>query len=215
MSIPSTAIYFVGYEHLRSSLSSLIPEIPSSASALLAGGMARAASSTCIAPLELVRTRMQAVTASSSKAHPNPLAVLRNEILRDGLRVCWRGLGPTLWRDVPFSAIYWVGVEETRSLLLSSSSHDPASPPPLSVSFIAGALSGMVAATLTTPFDVAKTRLQVSTSRPTMVQVLRTIWHEEGLRGWMRGLGPRVVKVAPACAIMIGSYETGKNLFAS
>ncbi|KAI9225876.1 MAG: mitochondrial carrier domain-containing protein [Piptocephalis tieghemiana] len=229
MSIPSTAIYFVGYEHLRSSLSSLLPDAPSSASALLAGGLARATSSTCIAPLELIRTRMQAVTSLSSSVKvppPHPLRVLKDEVLHQGLRVCWRGLGPTLWRDVPFSAIYWVGVEEIRSLLLPPSPPPPSSsrsgvltPPPaapLSVSFIAGALSGMVAATLTTPFDVAKTRLQVATSpRPSMTQVLREIWHEEGPRGWMRGLGPRVIKVAPACAIMIGSYEAGKNLFAS
>ena len=43
----------------------------------------------------------------------------------------------------------------------------------------------------------------------------REIYREEGWRGLTRGITPRVVKVAPACAIMISSYELGKMYFDS
>ena len=79
-----------------------------------------------------------------------------------------------------------------------------------------------MAAALTTPFDVAKTRRQVSlahhhpsTTIPpySLMNQLREIWGTEGVRGLTRGIIPRVIKVAPACAIMISSYEVGKLYF--
>jgi solute carrier family 25 protein 39/40 len=98
-------------------------------------------------------------------------------------------------------------------------------------SFIAGAGSGAVAAVATTPFDVGKTRQQVfrhagddalaskSTLKPafippeerTMPRFLYHIYKEEGPRGLFKGWVPRCLKVAPACAIMISSYEVGKR----
>lgn len=37
----------------------------------------------------------------------------------------------------------------------------------------------------------------------------------DGASGFFRGVIPRAVKVAPACAIMISSYEMGKLFFAN
>jgi hypothetical protein len=42
-------------------------------------------------------------------------------------------------------------------------------------------------------------------------RVLREIIREEGLTGAFKGLTPRIMKIAPACAIMIASYESGKR----
>lgn len=43
--------------------------------------------------------------------------------------------------------------------------------------------------------------------------LLQKIFREHGLRGVFAGVIPRVVKVAPACAIMITSFEYGKAYF--
>lgn len=71
-----------------------------------------------------------------------------------------------------------------------------------------------VAAVVTTPFDVAKTRNQISTSDASMklLDLMKTIVKEDGWMGLMSGWTARVAKVAPSCAIMISTYELGKRL---
>lgn len=86
---------------------------------------------------------------------------------------------------------------------------------------VAQAGSGALAATLTTPFDVVKTRQQIlrQSSSPTAgpgpgtAAVMRQIVAESGRPGLFAGLGPRLAKVSPACAIMIASFEFGKVFF--
>ena len=64
-------------------------------------------------------------------------------------------------RDCPFSAIYWLSFESCRKHLAES--HPGvllALPAPL-VTFGSGVASGLLAASLTHPFDVLKTQAQV------------------------------------------------------
>ena len=106
-------------------------------------------------------------------------------------------------------------------------------------SAIAGAGSGAIASLVTTPFDVGKTRQQLlehandsvnevqakktvsgvakvaKNVRPEdriMPRFLYHIWRTEGTAGIFRGWAARCLKVAPACAIMISSYEIGKKM---
>ncbi len=44
----------------------------------------------------------------------------------------------------------------------------------------------------------------------TTARVLR-IFAEEGVAGFFRGVGPRMLKVAPACGLTISSYEAIKT----
>lgn len=161
-------------------------------------------------------------------------------VKQDGYRALWRGLSLTLWRDVPFSAFYWwgyeVGREKLHELRERGRASDPKSRPRsrsqseldhrtvLIDSFIAGAGSGAIAAFATTPFDVGKTRQQTSrhaplkpgeSVRPEDRAMPRFLWHiykTEGMAGLFKGWGARCLKVAPACAIMISSYEIGKKM---
>ena len=68
------------------------------------------------------------------------------------MRSLWRGLGPTLWRDVPFSGIYWAGYEGWKKVFKRHGMSGAW------VAFLSGAVSGTSAALITSPFDVLKTR---------------------------------------------------------
>ncbi len=49
--------------------------------------------------------------------------------------------------------------------------------------------------------------------RHSTLSTARTIVEGQGIKGLFVGLTPRVLKIAPACAIMISSYEFFKRFF--
>lgn len=61
----------------------------------------------------------------------------RKMIAREGITGLWKGLAPTLYRDVPFSGIYWASYESIKSFSNVVN-------PTFHFSFVAGAASGCV-----------------------------------------------------------------------
>jgi solute carrier family 25, member 39/40 len=253
MAIPANVIYFTGYDWLRFNHSSPINRITSDTyTPLVSGSVARVAAAVVVSPVEMFRTRMQATRGGSTGIFKSTLQGLHQMTRTQGYSSLWRGLTLTMWRDVPFSGIYWWGYEVTRNALTDArersqgkvldsnrsmtrrrSQSQDNSTNTFMDSFVAGACSGAVAAFVTTPFDVGKTRQQVfkhsgdeaaaSASRAalkagakvpeelSMPRFLAHIFREEGTKGLFRGWAARCLKVAPACAIMISSYEVGKR----
>lgn len=258
MAIPANIIYFTGYEWLRFNTKSPIQRtVQDEYAPLVAGASARVLAATAVGPIELFRTRLQASHGSSAAGHlADTFRGIKDMVGLHGYHSLWRGLTLTLWRDVPFSGMYWLGYETVRGKLTdarerfrgrsldlegsgglgrarrrsqSRSSHQDT----FTDSFIAGAVSGAFASVATMPFDVGKTRTQVyrdstassganaatgaaAATRPEEQSMVRLLWHilrTEGAAGLFKGWIPRTLKVAPACAIMISSYEVGKKAF--
>ncbi|OTB05069.1 hypothetical protein M426DRAFT_57536 [Hypoxylon sp. CI-4A] len=186
MAVPGNIIYFTGYEWLRSSRTSPINRmIKDEYAPLVAGSTARTVAAAVVGPIELFRTRLQASPGSTATGHlANTFKGLRTMVNENGYRSLWRGLTLTLWRDVPFSGMYWYGYETIRGKLTdlreerqgrSLTREGPGSragarkrsqsreghSATFADSFTAGALSGAFASTVTMPFDVGKTRRQV------------------------------------------------------
>lgn len=228
MAVPSQALYFLVYDSLRGRL-----ERQGGHASIVAPFVAGVASRTIVvvamAPLELIRTQAMAFRGVTRVPL---LEALRAESRGSGL---WRGLIPTLVRDVPFSGIYWLTYESLNKSLkryftgISSASSTDAEVTfcqtvcaNWATSFMSGFIAGSLAATLTTPFDVIKTRLQLNNmsgggttgERANFRATFLNVAKNEGIRGLFSGVGLRVARVGPACAIMISSYETGKRLFA-
>ncbi|KAL6707387.1 Carrier protein, mitochondrial [Coniothyrium glycines] len=257
MAVPANVIYFAGYDWLRTAQASpLRQRVPDAYLPLVAGATARVFAAIAVSPIEMFRTRMQAAshTASAAGHFRETLDGVREMVASQGTLSLWRGLTLTLWRDVPFSAIYWWGYEATRDALTNQRGRRNARNDGLDFhlgrgeerarrrnrsrsqenhretlvdSFIAGAVSGAVAAFVTTPFDVGKTRQQVvrhigeaahdasQSTRPenqTMPRFLMHIYREQGLPGLFKGWAARCLKIAPACAIMISCYEFSKKI---
>ncbi|KAL9055377.1 MAG: hypothetical protein Q9162_003574 [Coniocarpon cinnabarinum] len=255
MAVPGNVIYFAGYDWLRtSSLSPMGGRVPEAYSPLVAGSSARVLAALVVSPIELFRTRMQAAESQSAAENfKKTLSGVRDMVRAQGYHTLWRGLTMTLWRDVPFSALYWWGYEAGRNLITDNrerargksvntnapmarrragSRSQQGHSSTFVDSFIAGAASGGIASVVTTPFDVGKTRQQVfrhsgdtaqtsgrsagslTAEENSMMRMLLHIYKEEGVRGLFKGWAPRCLKVAPACAIMISSYEMGKKFAA-
>ncbi|KAK3693585.1 mitochondrial carrier domain-containing protein [Podospora appendiculata] len=260
MAIPANIIYFTGYDWLRYNDKSPIQQhVKDHYAPLVAGMTARMVAATSVSPVELFRTRLQASHGSSTKGHvTDTFRGIKESVAVHGYRALWRGLTLTLWRDVPFSGMYWLGYETIRGKLTDArertargrtldldrnDNHDDIKhsqartrarrrsqsrenhAETFTDSFIAGGLSGAFASIATMPFDVGKTRTQVhlnasggalAAAAPEERAMGRLLWHifkTEGAAGLFKGWIPRTLKVAPACAIMISSYEVGKRVF--
>ncbi|KAF7320414.1 putative mitochondrial carrier protein [Mycena kentingensis (nom. inval.)] len=205
--VPSNASYMLTYDYLLNAV--LPPLLPPSVVPLFSGILARSTISTIVSPLELIRTNLQSTPTHAE--NPNTLrsvlTSIRGLAQQHGARFLWRGVGATLWRDVPFSGIYWAGYETSKNAFRQRG-HTGAW-----VAFICGAGSGMSAALFTNPFDVLKTRRQAlimasaTSTQNSSIALLRRILQKEGASALFAGLLPRVSKIAPACGIMIASYE--------
>ncbi|THV04884.1 mitochondrial carrier [Dendrothele bispora CBS 962.96] len=206
--VPSSTSYMLTYDHLLNVV--LPPLLPASVVPLASGMIARSTISTLASPLELIRTNLQSTPPSADNPHTlrSVLTSIRGLVHEQGFRVLWRGLGATLWRDVPFSGIYWAGYENSKKAF-ARKGHEGAW-----VAFISGAFSGTTAALLTSPTDVIKTRRQAlimssssSTGTTATFPLLKQIVQTEGVSALFAGLTPRIAKIAPACGIMIACFE--------
>lgn len=221
MSVPLTVIYYTAYDKLKFMLGFRpnTTDLTAYTAPMLAGCIARTASVTVIAPLEMIRTKLQ---SRQNYRFLELYPIIRNAVRQGGIFSLWRGLSPMLLRDVPFSMVYWLGFEQFKLLLLTRMDYSAVVP------FLAGSMSGAIAAALTTPLDVVKTHMQVELGESMAVagrtvslgtgsisQVMQKVIKQHGYKGLLAGFVPRCVKVAPACAIMITSYEMCKEYFVS
>ncbi|CAB9502628.1 25 member 40 [Seminavis robusta] len=174
MGVPSTVFYYTVYDeilaHARNNYHLTSAWIP-----FWAGSSARLGTTLLTAPLELVRTRQASRVGAGQDVASNGgiLAELRQIVRQEGCGALYKGLGPTLWRDVPFSGIYWVSLEQFRAFYtaqLIDGKGRPSAVQQAGISFLSGASAGMVAAACTTPFDVVKTRQQSAILTTTAVE---------------------------------------------
>ncbi|KPJ02431.1 Solute carrier family 25 member 40 [Papilio xuthus] len=223
LALPCTVVYFVSYEQLRFKTKTLYNKwtdtvhqpmwIP-----LFAGATARTIAVTTFSPLELIRTKMQ----SKKLTYSEITTALRQVIKYEGYRGLFRGLGSTLLRDVPFSGIYWTTFETTKRIFNKPDSEKNS----FLFNFFCGSVAGSIAAFITLPFDVVKTHQQIELGEKeiytdgkiqqrasNMQNIVKNIYSNHGFKGLFTGLLPRIFKVAPACAIMIATFEYGKQFF--
>lgn len=94
-------------------------------------------SATVISPVELIRTKMQA----QKQSYRELTDCIRSAVQAEGWLSLWRGLGPTLLRDVPFSAMYWYNYEMGKRWLCE---RNHTREPTFAITFLSGAASGSV-----------------------------------------------------------------------
>lgn len=225
IAVPNNMLYFATYEALRDRLQGA-PALLAASAPGIAGGGARAVAAAAVAPLEVVRVRAQAgwVAGGAAAGASGGVGAMLAEIVREqGVRALFLGLSSTMWRDVPFSALYWLGVERIRDALLRRGWWEGSAAQAPLAAMVAGVISGGAAALVTTPFDVMKTRQQLDRTAHTTVRgtgkvhgaeglwrSMARVAQEEGTSALLAGAVPRTARVAPACAIMLASYEVTK-----
>ena len=202
MSVPMVGIYLPLYDAMLQYLEEKLGSRGSPYSPLLAGTAARSVAVYCTSPIELMRVRMQSLP-KDGHLYNNSINKMNSKTMRN----LWRGVGATLWRDVPFSGLYWALVEPIRRELLPQGGAT-SELEVFKANAVSGGVAGALAAAITTPFDVAKTQMQLyhGTTVKTFT-VMKDICLSEGISGIFKGWSARSAKAVPACAIVLSAYE--------
>uniref|UniRef100_A0A7G3AYV5 Putative s-adenosylmethionine carrier n=1 Tax=Lutzomyia longipalpis TaxID=7200 RepID=A0A7G3AYV5_LUTLO len=204
-SAPCAALFFCTYECSKSLLASQeVLKIPSPVVHMVSASLGEVAACLIRVPVEIAKQRRQDLTQGNISA----ISILRSALRNEGIiRGLYRGFGTTLSREIPFSLIQFPLWEYFKATLSEHSGE------PLASSQVAlcGALAGGIAGGITTPFDVAKTRImladQSEAQKNTIMGVLRRIYIKEGFSGLCAGFIPRVMWISIGGTIFFGMYD--------
>jgi solute carrier family 25 iron transporter 28/37 len=171
----------------------------------LAGGSATIASDAFMNPFDVVKQRMQVHQSQFRSVWACAHTVYRVE----GLGAFYVSYPTTLAISIPFNAIQYTVYEHIKRFMNPRNDYSP------QTHIMAGGIAGAVAGAVTNPLDVAKTMLQTRgvSADPEirnvrgMFDALRVIWARDGVKGFGRGLTPRVLTIMPSSALCWMSYE--------
>ncbi|EIE21162.1 mitochondrial carrier, partial [Coccomyxa subellipsoidea C-169] len=163
----------------------------------LTGSLSGAVISTCVQPLDVVRTRMQA--DATRNAFSGMLGTFHSIVSNEGVRALWRGTSPTIARLSIGLGLQMCVMESLKDVFLRKhSKQNQADKLTKPEAFFTGGFARATAAAVTCPFTVVKTRMEYAGSS---VQT-------EGLRGLFRGLGPTILTNAPFSAFYYLFYTS-------
>ena len=196
---------------------------------MLAASLGEIAACAVRVPTEVVKQRAQAGRHGGSSLS-SLLAILsqRSSVGVVGVwRELYRGWGITVLREVPFTVIQfplWEALKawgrdrrertglglfgDVRAVGDAAGAQSEVS---AAESALYGSLSGGVAAAVTTPLDVLKTRVMLAAQRESVMSVMREILRNHGVRPFFAGIGPRVMWISAGGAIFLGSYQWAVN----
>uniref|UniRef100_A0A3Q3VUK7 EF-hand domain-containing protein n=1 Tax=Mola mola TaxID=94237 RepID=A0A3Q3VUK7_MOLML len=181
---PEKAIKLTMNDFVRDKFTTQDGSIPLPAE-ILAGGCAGASQVIFTNPLEIVKIRLQVAGEITTGPRVSALNVVRDL----GFFGLYKGAKACFLRDIPFSAIYFPVYAHSKEKIADEDGKLGA----LQL-LAAGAIAGVPAASLVTPADVIKTRLQVAaragqTTYSGVIDCFRKILKEEGFRAFWKGAG--------------------------
>ncbi|CAM6081705.1 unnamed protein product [Calypogeia fissa] len=153
-------------------------KLQKSLGSFMAGSAAGMISTAALQPLEVIKTHMQARDGPHGRSIRG---AVKTVVERDGLRGFWRGTGPACVRVGFGAGLYFAMLGPIMSTLLQTTSSGIASPsssavftssanpmqekmPSASIAASAGALTRLLASTITYPITVIKTRMEYATA---------------------------------------------------
>ncbi|KAL8423034.1 hypothetical protein RB596_003320 [Gaeumannomyces avenae] len=195
---------------------------------VVAGATAGMVARFVIAPLDVVKIRLQLQTHSLSDplslrdlrgggavvgpVYKGTISTMRQIVQAEGLTGLWKGNVPAELLYIAYSAIQFTAYRSVAQLLQRVGDETGGRRLPAAAeSFVAGAAAGVAATTATYPLDLLRTRFAaqgVDRVYPSLRRAVADIWRDEGPRGFFRGLSPAVGQTVPFMGIFFAAYES-------
>ncbi|DBA02405.1 TPA: hypothetical protein N0F65_007224 [Lagenidium giganteum] len=207
-SAPGGALFFSTYETSKRMIGIYLPEHKHSPVAHMAAA-ASGEMAACLVrvPTEIVKQRMQTGMYDSFKG---AVYGIRST---EGLFGFYRGYWSMIAREIPFSFIQfplWEGLKHQWS-------QQQGSPVNSLQGAICGSIAGGVAASITTPLDVVKTRLMLGKDVHGVryngtIDTFKRVYTEEGVKRLFSGVGPRTMWISIGGFVFFGIDSPTKKL---
>lgn len=207
-SAPGASLFFCTYEGVRGHLGAVLPPQYQPIATMTAAGVGEVVACLIRVPTEVVKQRRQAQQHSSS------LAIIRTTLRQEGVSGLYRGYFSTVAREIPFSLIQFP-VWETLKVLWARRQGRPVDPWQAAV---CGAVAGGVSAAVTTPLDVAKTRIMLAEASSPLASgrlplALQHVLRTHGVKGLFAGVVPRTLWMSTGGFIFLGVYDKVSSMF--
>lgn len=169
------------------------------------GAAASAVHDVIITPYDVIKQRLQL------GLYGGPADCLQKILRTEGVLALYRSLPVTFVSNGPNTAVL-AAVNESMKIVLGLNRRSTSADLPWY--FLSAGIAGACAAAISCPLDVVKTRIQTRdmTANAGKEGVVQEILQKEGVRGFYRGLVPRVILATPAAALCWGTYESAQFL---
>jgi len=223
----TNGVYYYFYERSREVIirSRSGNKALSTLESMLSGLIAGSATTIISNPIWVIQTSQAVRTMGTDSGHPvvtkklGFLETIQNILAKDGIGAFWRGIGPALIL-VMNPIIQYTAFEQLKNFLvqrrtarLRAGGGAAAAVAVLSDLdfFLLGALSKLVATSLTYPYIVVKSRLQAGSAHAlkykSSLDGLLTIIKEEGVEGLYKGIGSKVTQSVLTAAILFAGQR--------
>ncbi|KAF2281336.1 mitochondrial carrier [Westerdykella ornata] len=193
---------------------------------IIAGAIAGLVSRFVIAPLDVIKIRLQLQVHSLSDPlsvhgikgpiYRGTLGTFKDIVRDEGIRALWKGNVPAEAMYLAYGSVQFSAYKHASQFL--SRITQPYQFPDAANSFISGAIGGACATTATYPLDLLRTRFAAQGPEAVYSSLrasIRQIAKEEGPTGFFRGLGAGVAGIVPYMGLFFTSYEGLKPVLAT
>ena len=190
---------------------------------VVAGAIAGLVSRFCIAPLDVLKIRLQlqyhslADPLATNTPFRKPLGVLqvaRDILYHEGITGFWKGNIPAEGLYLSYGAAQFLAYRSaTQAIDALNTDRDGEKRwaiPGAAKSFVAGAVAGTAATTVTYPLDLLRTRFAAQGTEKVyegLISSIRDIKRNEGFGGYFRGLGAGIGQIVPYMGLFFAFYE--------
>lgn len=179
---------------------------------LVVGGIAGVIGTSCIFPLDIIKTRLQnqKIGPNGERMYKGAVDCFRQIISKEGVRGLYRGLAPNLVGVTPEKAIKLAVNEKLREYFEKDDGSIA-----LIHEIIAGGGAGFTQVIATNPMEIVKIRLQVQGTLPPDVprKSAFAVVKELGIRGLYKGASVTLLRDVPFSFIFFPTYANVKKHF--
>ncbi|KAF9107144.1 hypothetical protein BGX29_007205 [Mortierella sp. GBA35] len=198
-----------------------------------AGFLAEAFSAILYVPTDIISQRLRVQSESKGGAHMTSIDIFKSIYRTDGIRGYYQGFMATLLAFTPYSVTHWAGYEATKKVLFNHFSakeqkqlrqgktdgfytHYRLSQNNMFIVGLAALNASVMSLVVSSPFDMVRVRLQLldSVHHEQAEQLKKGWWamakliaKEEGIRGFFKGMAPKVMAAIPGGIGYLFAYE--------